>query len=142
MANGPHGTNQAGGLIRLPSELDADSIVALGQFIARYAAREIAKWEDTVLFIADGTGTYDSLKGVTKEVVDQSKITPWPRPRRGSVIPRWRTFGLSAPTSTVQPWPSAHIIFTPPWSSTSARSTLPAISDRTSSNRALSTSSR
>src|SRR4029453_1806680 len=75
MANGPHGTNQAGGLIRLPSELDADSIVALGQFIARYAAREMAKWEDTVLFIADGSGTYDSLKGVTKEVVDQGKIT-------------------------------------------------------------------
>jgi len=65
---------KAGGLIRLPSELDADSIVALGQFIARYAAREMAKWEDTVLFIADGSGTYDSLKGVTKEVVDQSKI--------------------------------------------------------------------
>ena len=66
---------KAGGLVRVPSELDADSIVALGQFIARYAAREMARWEDTVLFTADGTGTYDSLKGVTKEVVDQSKIT-------------------------------------------------------------------
>jgi len=65
---------KAGGLIRLPSELDADSIVSLGQFVARYAAREMAKWEDTVLFIADGTATYDSLKGVTKEVVDQGKI--------------------------------------------------------------------
>ena len=65
---------KAGGLIRLPSEIDADSIVALGQFIARYAAREMAKWEDTVLFVADGTVTYDSLKGVTKEVVDQSKL--------------------------------------------------------------------
>jgi HK97 family phage major capsid protein len=65
---------KAGGLIRVPSELDADSIVNLGQFIARYAARETAKWEDTVLFTADGTGSYNSLKGVTKEVVDQSKI--------------------------------------------------------------------
>ena len=65
---------KAGGLVRLPSEIDADSIVALGQFIARYAAREMAKWEDAVLFTADGTGAYDSLKGVTKEVVDQSKI--------------------------------------------------------------------
>lgn len=66
---------KAGGLVRLPSEIDADSIVSLGQFIARYAAREMAKWEDTVLFIADGTGTYESLKGVTKEVVDQAKVT-------------------------------------------------------------------
>jgi HK97 family phage major capsid protein len=66
---------KAGGLVRLPSEIDADSIVALGQFIARYAARETAKWEDTVLFTADGTATYESLKGVTKEAVDQGRIT-------------------------------------------------------------------
>jgi HK97 family phage major capsid protein len=66
---------KAGGLVRLPSELDADSIVALGQFVARYAARETAKWEDIVLFTADGTATYESLKGVTKEVVDQGKVT-------------------------------------------------------------------
>lgn len=65
---------KAGGLVRVPSEIDADSIVALGQFLSRYAARETAKWEDTVLFTADGTGTYESLKGVTKEVVDQSKV--------------------------------------------------------------------
>lgn len=65
---------KAGGLVRLPNEIDTDSIVALGQFIARYAAREMAKWEDTVLFVADGTGTYDSLKGVAKEIVDQSKV--------------------------------------------------------------------
>jgi HK97 family phage major capsid protein len=64
---------KAGGLIRVPAELDADSIANLGQFVARYAAREMARWEDTVFFTADGTGTYNSLKGVSKEVVDQSR---------------------------------------------------------------------
>src|SRR5437867_6048652 len=35
-----------GGLIRVPSELDADSILSIGQFIARYEARHIARIED------------------------------------------------------------------------------------------------
>lgn len=55
-----------GGLVRLPSEIDEDSIVALGQFIARYAAREMALLEDTVFWLADGSGTYDSLSGIFK----------------------------------------------------------------------------
>jgi HK97 family phage major capsid protein len=53
-----------GGIIIVPSELDEDSVVALGQFIARYAAREMAKCEDVVFFTADGTATYASCKGV------------------------------------------------------------------------------
>ncbi len=53
-----------GGIIIVPSELDEDSVVALGQFIARYAAREMAKCEDVVFFTADGTSTYASAKGV------------------------------------------------------------------------------
>lgn len=53
-----------GGVIIVPSELEEDSIVALGQFIARYAAREMAKCEDVVFFTADGTATYASTKGV------------------------------------------------------------------------------
>jgi len=57
---------KAGGLIRVPSEIEADSIVAIGQFLARYAAREFAKWEDTVLFNADGSSTYKSISGVCK----------------------------------------------------------------------------
>jgi len=62
-----------GGLIILPNEIDADSVVALGQFIARYAAREMAKIEDVVFWTADGTSTYDSLEGLTKNVVSDSK---------------------------------------------------------------------
>jgi HK97 family phage major capsid protein len=46
-----------GGLVRLPSELDEDSIVPLGQFLARYSARNIAKAEDTQVFVSTGAGS-------------------------------------------------------------------------------------
>lgn len=58
-----------GGLIRLPSEIDEDSIVAIGQFVARYAAREMGKCEDNVFWNADGTNIFASLKGIAKNVV-------------------------------------------------------------------------
>lgn len=58
---------KAGGLIRIPSEIDADSVVAMGNFLARYVAREFTKWEDTVAFLADGTATYKSISGVGKK---------------------------------------------------------------------------
>lgn len=64
-----------GGLVRVPAEIDADSVVAIGQFIARYAARQLAAIEDTVFFRADGTGTYDSLQGLTKSTITNSKVT-------------------------------------------------------------------
>jgi HK97 family phage major capsid protein len=65
---------KAGGIVRIPSEIDADSIVPLGQFIARYIAREMARWEDSVLFLADGTGTYNSLKGVGQTAIDNNYL--------------------------------------------------------------------
>jgi hypothetical protein len=46
---------KAGGIVRIPTEIDADSIVPMGQFIARYGARNLARWEDTVFFNADGS---------------------------------------------------------------------------------------
>lgn len=55
-----------GGIVRLPAEIDEDSIVGMGQFLARYAAREMAAIEDVVFFTADGTATYDSLSGLLK----------------------------------------------------------------------------
>ena len=64
---------KAGGIVRIPSEIDADSIVALGQFIARYIAREMARWEDTVLFTADGTATYKLMSGVGKASITLGK---------------------------------------------------------------------
>lgn len=63
-----------GGLIRVPSELDADSVVALGQFIARYAARQIARIEDVVFFTNDGS-TYGAVEGLTKSTITNSKVT-------------------------------------------------------------------
>lgn len=64
-----------GGLIRLPSEIDADSIVALGQFLARYAARQIAYVEDWNFFRGTGaaSGVNGTAEGFTKNVVTNSK---------------------------------------------------------------------
>lgn len=63
-----------GGIIRLPSELDEDSIIALGQFIARYAAREMAKIEDIVFWAADGSATYGTLEGLLIQADDLGKV--------------------------------------------------------------------
>src|SRR5262249_29966791 len=63
-----------GGLVRVPAEMDADSIVALGQFIARYSARQIAKIEDLLFFTNDGS-TYGAVEGLTKSVITNSKVT-------------------------------------------------------------------
>lgn len=56
--------NKAGGLIRIPTELEEDTFVALGQFLARYVARQFAKLEDKTLFLADGSGTYANITGI------------------------------------------------------------------------------
>lgn len=63
-----------GGLIRLPSEIDEDSIVAMGQFIARYAARQIAKCEDYQFFMSTGAGSgvNGTGEGLAKAVVTDS----------------------------------------------------------------------
>lgn len=64
-----------GGLIRLPTELDEDSIVAIGQFIARYAARNMARSEDHNFFVGTGaaSGVNGTAEGATKLVVTNSK---------------------------------------------------------------------
>lgn len=58
--------NKAGGLIRIPTELEEDTMIAMGQFLARYIARQLAKLEDNTLFNADGTGTYANIVGISK----------------------------------------------------------------------------
>jgi len=62
-----------GGLVRIPSEIEADSFASFGQWLAEYCAREMAKIEDTVFWVADGTSTYASIKGLAKAVLDLSK---------------------------------------------------------------------
>lgn len=66
-------SHKIGGIVRLPREIDDQSIVPMGQFLARYGAVEFARAEDTWAFLADGTATYESVKGITKIAVDNSK---------------------------------------------------------------------
>jgi HK97 family phage major capsid protein len=56
--------NKAGGLIRIPTEIEEDTFIPFGQFLARYIARQLAKLEDKTMFLADGTGTYAGQTGV------------------------------------------------------------------------------
>jgi HK97 family phage major capsid protein len=60
---------KAGGIVRIPTEIDEDSVVAMGQFIARYIAREMASWEDATGWLADGSATYKTLEGVVQRIV-------------------------------------------------------------------------
>lgn len=64
-----------GGLIRVPTELDEDSIVAIGQFIARYAARNIAKVEDQVFFMNLDGSTYGAIEGLAASTITNSKVS-------------------------------------------------------------------
>lgn len=66
-----------GGLIRLPTELDEDSIVPIGQFLARYSARQMARAEDTQFWVSTGAGSgiNGTAEGLTKNVVTDSKTT-------------------------------------------------------------------
>jgi HK97 family phage major capsid protein len=58
--------NKFGGLIRIPTELEEDTFVPLGQFLARYIARQLAKGEDLTMFLADGSSTYANIVGIAK----------------------------------------------------------------------------
>lgn len=60
-----------GGLVRLPQEIDEDSIVPMGQFLARYSARQIAYVEDWQFFMSTGaaSGINGTAEGLAKAVV-------------------------------------------------------------------------
>jgi HK97 family phage major capsid protein len=66
----PH---KIGGIVRMPREIDDQSIVAMGHFLARYGAVEFARAEDTWAFLADGSGTYESVKGICQICVDNAQ---------------------------------------------------------------------
>ena len=65
-----------GGLVRVPSEIDADSIVSIGQFLARYCARNIAYVEDYNFFASTGAGSgiNGSVAGLTSSTITNSKV--------------------------------------------------------------------
>ena len=56
--------NKFGGMIRIPTEIEEDTFIPLGQFLARYIARQLAKGEDKTMFLGDGTATYASVTGI------------------------------------------------------------------------------
>ncbi|HWQ90754.1 MAG TPA: phage major capsid protein [Clostridia bacterium] len=66
-------SHKIGGIVRLPREIDEQSVVAMGQFLARYGAVEFARVEDSWGFLADGTGGFESVKGVVQIAKDNSK---------------------------------------------------------------------
>jgi HK97 family phage major capsid protein len=67
-------SHKLGGIVRVPREIDEQSIVPMGQFLARYGAVEFARAEDTWGFLADGTATYENVKGVCKIATDAGKV--------------------------------------------------------------------
>ena len=66
-------SHKIGGIVRLPREIDEQSIVPMGQFLARYGAVEFARAEDQWGFLADGTGTYENVKGIVQIARDNTK---------------------------------------------------------------------
>ncbi len=64
---------KVGALVRIPSEIEEDTLVALGNFLARYIAREGARFEDNVLFNAANTGLYTGYTGCLKYADTASK---------------------------------------------------------------------
>ena len=64
-----------GGLLRLPTELFEDSVIPLGQWIARYAARNIDRAEDANFFTSTGAGSgvNGSVEGFTTSTITNAK---------------------------------------------------------------------
>ena len=63
-------SHKVGGIVRLPRELDEQSIVSMGQFLARYGAVEFARAEDTWGFLADGSNDFETVKGLVQIAKD------------------------------------------------------------------------
>lgn len=64
-----------GGLIRIPTEITEDSIIPMGNFIADYAARNLARVEDEVFFNNLDGATYGAVKGLCGSTITNSKVT-------------------------------------------------------------------
>ena len=67
-------SHKIGGLVRLPREIDEQSIVPMGQFLARYGAIEFARAEDDWGFKADGGANYDNVKGIVQVAQDNTRF--------------------------------------------------------------------
>ena len=67
-------SHKIGGIIYTPREIREQSIVALGQYLAKMAAVRFAWAEDKWGFLADGSNTYESVKGVCKICSDNALV--------------------------------------------------------------------
>lgn len=65
-------SHKVGGLVRLPRELDEQSIVPFGRFLSRYGAIEFARLEDNWAFNGDGTAQFDGIKGIASTASEQA----------------------------------------------------------------------
>ena len=65
-------SHKLGGIVRLPREIDEQSIVPMGHFLARYGAVEFARAEDTWGFLANGGPGYESVRGIVQTARDGS----------------------------------------------------------------------
>lgn len=65
-----------GGIVRVPSEIDEDSVVAVGQFVARYSARNMALAEDHNFFVGTGAGSgiNGSVEGLAVSVISNNAV--------------------------------------------------------------------
>jgi HK97 family phage major capsid protein len=66
-------SHKLGGIVRLPREIDEQSIVPMGHFLARYGAVEFARAEDTWGFLADGNPGYEAVRGVVQIARDSGR---------------------------------------------------------------------
>jgi len=66
-------SHKIGGLVRLPREIEEQSIVPMGQFLARYGAVEFSRAEDKWGLLADGSPAYEQVKGVVQISTDNGK---------------------------------------------------------------------
>lgn len=71
-------SHKVGGIVRLPREIDEQSIVSMGQFLARYGAVEFARVEDEWGFLADGGSGYENVKGIVTVARENNRYATLP----------------------------------------------------------------
>jgi HK97 family phage major capsid protein len=59
-------SHKIGGIVRLPREIDEQSVVPMGRFIANYGAVEFARAEDQWGFLANGDSTFEAVRGIVQ----------------------------------------------------------------------------
>src|SRR5690349_14876759 len=66
-------SHKLGGIVRLPREIDEQSVVPMGHFLARHGAIEFARAEDIWGFLADGSPAYESIRGIVQIARDNGR---------------------------------------------------------------------